>query len=360
VNIEIKQLTMSYGDTVAVDSLDLDVQDGELLVLLGPSGCGKTTTMRCIAGLEHPTEGRISIGDTVVFDAGQGISTPTHRRQVGMVFQSYAIWPHMTVAENVSFPLRMQKVPRAEIRDRVAQVLDLVGLGGYEARGASKLSGGQMQRVAVARSVVMQPKVLLFDEPLSNLDAKLRDKLRFELRELQQSLGITSVYVTHDQSEAISLADRVVVMRAGRIVQLDDPRTLYRNPASTFVADFLGVDNILRGRRVGPRELLVDAEEGEGGVSVHVDQPIDDGDEVYVCFRSEDVAIRDHRPDREQNAWSASVTSYSYLGSHVRYQLSVDGGPRMYAMDDGNRPPFPRGTQVFLEVRPDALRVLES
>jgi len=242
--IRIRDLVMHYGDTLAVDHLDLDVAEGEMLVLLGPSGCGKTTTMRCIAGLETPTAGTVQIGGTTVFDSATGQAVPPHKRDVGMVFQSYAIWPHKTVFQNVAFPLRMKGVPRSEIAARVSEMLALVGLEGLGSRGASNLSGGQMQRIALARSLVMRPRVLLLDEPLSNLDAKLRERLRFELKEIQQNLKVTSIYVTHDQTEALALADRIAVMDTGRIAQLDAPDGLYRRPSSVFVADFMGYTNI--------------------------------------------------------------------------------------------------------------------
>jgi iron(III) transport system ATP-binding protein len=232
VKIAIENLTKRYGSVVAVDDLTLTIANGELLVLLGPSGCGKTTTMRAIVGLEEPTAGRITVGDSVVYDASRGINVPSNRRQMGMVFQSYAIWPHKTVGENVIYPLERQGVARAEIAERLAQTLALVGLSNFADRGASLLSGGQMQRVALARSIIAQPRVLLLDEPLSNLDAKLRDHLRFELREIQQRLGITAVYVTHDQTEALALADRIAVMRDGKIIQLDTPTAIYQRPAN--------------------------------------------------------------------------------------------------------------------------------
>ena len=229
-----------------MDNLSLDIKKGQLYVLLGPSGCGKTTTMRCIAGLETPQEGRIAVDGRPVLDAQRRINVPTHKRNIGMVFQSYAIWPHKTVFENVAFPLRMQGIKAKAAAGRVSTILEKVGLGGFEDRGASLLSGGQMQRVALARSIAMQPSVLLFDEPLSNLDARLRENLRFEIRALQQEFGFTAVYVTHDQSEALALGDEIAVMKAGRIVQQGNPIELYRNPVSGFVAAFLGVGNIFR------------------------------------------------------------------------------------------------------------------
>ena len=245
MSISISNLRKTFGPVVAVDHLSLDVAQGQMLVLLGPSGCGKTTTMRAIAGLDRPDAGMISIAGRTVFDASK-INVPVNQRNVGMVFQSYAIWPHMTVFDNVAFPLRVKNLMRSEIEARVGEVLVHIGLAELAQRGASYLSGGQMQRVALARSLVMRPAVLLFDEPLSNLDARLRDRLRIQLRELQTQFKITAVYVTHDQHEALALADRIAVMHRGELLQLDDPVSIYSRPVSSTVADFIGYSNIFR------------------------------------------------------------------------------------------------------------------
>jgi iron(III) transport system ATP-binding protein len=223
---------------------------GTFFTLLGPSGCGKTTTLRCLAGLERPDSGRITLEDRVLFDGASNTLVPVNQRGIGMVFQSYAIWPHMTVFENIAFPLRVsrdRKFGREEIAKLVDQALSTVGLGGYGPRPATRLSGGQQQRVALARAIVHQPRLLLLDEPLSNLDASLREDMRAELRRLQQQIGITTVYVTHDQSEALAMSDQIAVMSAGRIVQLGDPRSIYFTPANDFVASFIGAANLLAG-----------------------------------------------------------------------------------------------------------------
>lgn len=241
VPVRLESLTKRFGSFAAVDNVTLEIPAGKLITLLGPSGCGKTTTLRMIAGLEHPTGGRVWIGDEDV------TPLPASNRSVTMVFQSYALFPHLTVFENIAYGLRIAKLSEVEIRRQVAEVLELVGLPQVGQRFPAQLSGGQQQRVALARALVMKPKVLLFDEPLSNLDAKLRKRVRAEIRELQQRLGITSIYVTHDQAEAMALSDVIVVMNQGRVEQVGGPADLYRTPASRFVADFIGEANLLAG-----------------------------------------------------------------------------------------------------------------
>ena len=246
--IEVSGLTVRYNDVVAVNNIDFAIQPGELVTLLGPSGCGKTTTLRAIAGLEDPSAGVIRLNNETVYSSAQRRNIPSEKRGLSMVFQSYAIWPHMTVAENVAYGLNVRKLPRAEVDQNVRRVLDLVQMSAYAARPASKLSGGQQQRIAVARAIAFSPTVLLFDEPLSNLDAKLRTEMRVELRELQRRLDITSVYVTHDQEEALAISDRVIVMNHGKIEQIGSPETIYNRPESIFVADFVGAANLIGGR----------------------------------------------------------------------------------------------------------------
>ncbi len=233
----------SYGDRRVVDHIAFEIADGELVSLLGPSGCGKTTTLRCIAGLETPESGHIAIDGEVVFDAASGVAVEPYHRNIGMVFQSYAIWPHMTVFENVAFPLRVRGATASDIDRRVARALERVGLGAFRDRSSQQLSGGQQQRVAVARAIVHEPAVLLFDEPLSNLDARLRDQTRAEIRQLQRELKISTIYVTHDQTEALSLSDRILVMHDGRIRQLGTPEDIYTHPNDMFVAEVVGKAN---------------------------------------------------------------------------------------------------------------------
>lgn len=243
MHIQIDGLRKSYGSNTVVDDLHLEIPDGEFLVLLGASGCGKTTTLRCLAGLEQPEGGTIRMGDRVVHEPGR--STPAHKREVGMVFQSYALWPHMTVRRNIEYPLRVRKVPAAERRARAAEAAELVGCAHLLDRYPAQLSGGQQQRIAVARGLVARPRVMLFDEPLSNLDAKLRTAVRGEIHQLHQELGFSAVFVTHDQSEALALGDRLAVMRGGRMEQLGTPQEVFADPATEYVADFLGMENRL-------------------------------------------------------------------------------------------------------------------
>src|ERR1700743_2501340 len=239
-DVLLEKVSRHFGDFIAVDDVDLRVAQGEFVTLLGPSGCGKTTTLRMVAGLEQNTGGRISIDNEIVSDAASRVFIPSERRRLGMVFQSYAIWPHMTVFENVAYPFRARRRPHSEIRDRVLKTLKLVEMQDFAERPAPALSGGQQQRVAIARALVFEPKVLLLDEPLSNLDARLRLQMGEEFRAIQQRLGMTTLYVTHDQSEAMTLSDRVVVMQAGRVLQIGKPEEIYQRPQSQAVASFFG------------------------------------------------------------------------------------------------------------------------
>src|ERR1700710_3093072 len=267
--IEVAGLIVRYNDVVAVDGISFTIQPGELVTLLGPSGCGKTTTLRAIAGLEDPSAGTIRRGGETVYSSAARRNVPSEKRGLSMVFQSYAIWPHMTVFDNVAYGLNVRKLPRAEVVESVRRVLDMVQMTRFSDRPASRLSGGQQQRIAVARAIAFSPTVLLFDEPLSNLDAKLRTEMRVELRELQRRLDITSVYVTHDQEEALAISDRVIVMNHGRIEQIGSPETIYNRPESIFVADFVGAANLISGqvRRDGSSVF-----ETVGGLLLKVDR----------------------------------------------------------------------------------------
>ena len=362
MSISIKGLRKQFGETVAVSSISLEIAEGEMRVLLGPSGCGKTTTMRCIAGLDAPTSGEISIGGKTVFSASSGINIPTNRRRVGMVFQSYAIWPHLTVFQNVSFPLEMEGVGKAEIKQRVEDMLSLVGLANFGSRGASYLSGGQMQRVALARSLVMKPSVLLFDEPLSNLDARLRDHLRVELRELQTRFNITGVYVTHDQREALAVADRITVMEAGELLQTDTPIDIYGQPQSTRIAQFLGYTNIFPvsgpvTRRDSRTVRLRDGNE------VRIKSGAAPDENVSICVRPDDVLIRPAATatiQANQNSFAGVVTLASFMGTHMQYRVRLESDEVWEAISPKISTEIRIGSQVTVDIASDAILLLPN
>jgi iron(III) transport system ATP-binding protein len=361
MSIRISNLRKTFGPVVAVDRLSLDVAQGQMLVLLGPSGCGKTTTMRAIAGLDLPDEGSVAIGGRVVFEAGK-VNVPANQRNVGMVFQSYAIWPHMTVFDNVAFPLRVKNLPRSEMAARVGEVLTQVGLSDLSQRGASYLSGGQMQRVALARSLVMRPSVLLFDEPLSNLDARLRDRLRIQLRELQTQHKITAVYVTHDQHEALALADQIAVMHHGRLLQLADPVAVYARPVSSTVADFIGYSNIFRigeaGAADGHTRVVLD---GSATVLTAAGMP-PSGQTIFACIRPEDIGIApaDGAPGATPNRFDGEVIFASFMGSFMQYRVRIDGGETFEIVNADVARGIRIGHRVVLTIAPPAVRVLPS
>jgi iron(III) transport system ATP-binding protein len=320
--LALDQVRMDYalGDRAvpALRGVDLEVAAGEFFTLLGPSGCGKTTALRSIAGLETPTGGRISIGGEAVFDAATGLNLPPNRRDISMVFQSYAIWPHMTVGANVAFPLETMPLSRAERATRVREALELVGLGGYAERPAPLLSGGQQQRVALARALVKNAKILLLDEPLSNLDAKLREQMRDELRSLQRRVGTTTVYVTHDQDEALAMSDRIALMRAGEIVETGTPEQLYLRPRKRFTAEFLGRTVILTGTPVdGGLRTAVGIVKADGGAGLA-------GGAKNVMFRPEHIRLSAEAPQGD-NTFAGVVTERRFAGRLVDYTVTVNG-----------------------------------
>ncbi len=311
-HIRLRHVSKRFGETLAVDDVSLDVAEGSFTTLLGPSGCGKTTTLRMVAGFHRPDTGDIFLRDVRVTDL------PPHRRNTAMVFQEYALFPHMTVAENVGYGLRMRRVPGPEARRRVAQALEMVGLGGQERKFPHQLSGGQQQRVALARALVVEPEVLLLDEPLSNLDAKLRVRVRTEIRQLQQRLGKTTLYVTHDQEEALAISDQIAVMHNGRILQVGSPAEIYFHPANRFVADFVGLANFIEGEVVDAHHVNVD------GLVVTVARPINRAGRVTLVVRPEMVRLLPAAAV-EQPALRGRIAATAFLGSLTRYWVTGDG-----------------------------------
>jgi iron(III) transport system ATP-binding protein len=336
--IGIRNLTMTYrtshGEHQAVKGVSLEIKQGQFYTLLGPSGCGKTTILRCVAGLEHPDGGEIQIGGRTVYSGDNRTWVPPHDRNIGMVFQSYAIWPHMTVFENVAFPLRHKKPKpnRAEIKDRVAKALSLVHLGGLEDRPAPYLSGGQQQRLALARALVAEPRVLLLDEPLSNLDAKLREEMRLEIREVVERLGVTTLFVTHEQIEALTMSDVMAVMNDGHIIQEGPPADIYARPKGAFVADFIGRSNFLAGKisalaggpgngNGGGSTATVDTPIGPLHARVESDAQI--GDTVTVAIRPENVALLPHGQQSSHNEFAGTIDTIVYVGNLLDCVVSV-------------------------------------
>ena len=353
--LRVSNLTKTYSGTQVLNGISFGIPKGSFLVLLGPSGCGKTTTMRSIVGLENPDSGVITVGDRTLF--GPGVNVPVHRREMGMVFQSYAIWPHKTVNQNVAFPLRVQRRPRAEVNRRVAEALELVGMGHLGKRSASALSGGQMQRVALARSIVMRPDLLLLDEPLSNLDAQLRDRLRLELKRLQQEIGVTSIYVTHDQSEALAMADMIAVMFDGVIHQFAPPRELYEQPATLEVAGFVGRSNFLRGdahRDRGLTRLVL-----ENGTTLTSENGWMGQGPAVGRVRVEDITVADKATDAV-NELPAKVLVTTYQGGQTGYLVEVEGGAHVETLCTPTGRTFHKGDNVFLRFAPESLRLYQA
>lgn len=347
----------------ALDGVTFDIHPGELFTLLGPSGCGKTTTLRSIAGLERPDDGRITVADRVLFDRSARISVPSNDRRLGMVFQSYAIWPHMTVYKNVAFPLevlpRRKRPGRAGIEEKVGKVLETVELGDFAGRPATKLSGGQQQRLALARALVMEPQLLLLDEPLSNLDAKLRESMRFELKRMQRELGLTAVYVTHDQSEALALSTRIAVMNAGRIVQIGKPREVYEHPNCQYVADFIGVTNFVTGTVAARQDgrYRVRTSDGDLWVASKLDLP--EATEVTLSVRPESIALSLQPGEgNPPNEWPGRVVNRAFLGDSVDHVVGI--GKIELRNRSNPAQSIPPGTDVYLTIDPDKIALVPA
>jgi ABC-type Fe3+/spermidine/putrescine transport system ATPase subunit len=358
-HIEAENVVVQYGDVTAVRGISFAIEPGKQLTLLGPSGCGKTTMLRAIAGLEQPTGGEIRIGGTPVYSSAKRVNVPAEKRGLSMVFQSYAIWPHMTVFDNVAYGLRVRKKSATETQDLVRKALDLVQMRPFEERRASALSGGQQQRVALARAFVFQPSVLLFDEPLSNLDAKLRADMRIELRELQHRLGITSLYVTHDLEEALAMSDRIIVMRNGTIEQSGSPDEIYNRPRNAFVADFVGSANLVRGKprpelaRNGSVVLELASGEIMHGISAGRVMPAD----PCLSVRTVHLRLFSQRPPGEVNVWPVRVRRLVFQGDFTQAFVTLGGQDlvvRSTAMEG-----ISEGQDAFLTVDPNRCVLLE-
>ena len=366
-NLRVSSLSKSYAsdDTTApaVDGIDFEIEPGRFYTLLGPSGCGKTTTLRCVAGLERPDAGRIESGETVFSDSGARTFVPPHKRGIGMVFQSYAVWPHMTVMDNVAVPIRVSnpKIPKKQAVAQAEEALAVVELAKFAGRMATQLSGGQQQRLALARALARNPRLLLLDEPLSNLDAKLRASMRLEIRALQRRLGITTLYVTHDQTEALSMSNRIAVMSEGRIVQEASPRDIYLNPNSRFVAQFVGETNLLDATVVATGPGSVDVRTDGGVLTVDTATGLAVGDRVALSIRPENVFLR---PDDAagtgaaagRNAVTAEVEHVVFLGEYAECRVRIGDA----SLQTRQHPALKvrRGDKVRAEIPPDLCTII--
>ena len=361
--LELRNLVKRFDDVTAVDGISVTVEPGQLVALLGPSGCGKTTTLRMIAGLEMPTAGDIRFGDESV------VGLATHTRNIGMVFQRYVLFPHMSVKDNVSFGLRMRRTDRRTIEERVAEVLDIVQLSGLENRFPSQLSGGQQQRVAIARTVITDPRVMLMDEPLANLDAKLRDEMRAFITDLQKRLDITTIFVTHDQIEAIELADKIGVMFAGRIVQFGTPEEIFNRPQTPKIAEFMGTTNLIEGEVASaqPGCIVLDTAVGrlgveppDGAASEGADERVRAGQKRLATVRPEhiDIFLPDARPADGANAFGAEIVDSVYYGGTVTYR--VRSGPLELTVRDRSTRRLETREEVVVRIPQEHLWIFPS
>ena len=344
--VRIEHVFKRFGGVTAVNDFNLVVKDGEFVSILGPSGCGKTTTLRMIAGFERATEGEIYIGEQCVSSSIKGSFAPPEKRDIGMVFQSYAVWPHMTVAENVGYPLKIQKVDKTERERRVQEMLELVHLGEYGKRYPNQLSGGQQQRVALSRALVAEPGLLLLDEPLSNLDAKLRESMRFEILEIQKKTGITVVYVTHDQGEAMAMSDRVVVMSMGVVQQIGAPHEIYTQPANKMVADFIGLVNFMEGEAKGDRVFLK-------GSNISFPNTSKVTGEATIAVRPENITM-----SLDGGQIEGQLTHRFYLGDAVDYRVKVGDHDVRVIVKGADLNSIPDGAKVYLDF--DRVMVFEK
>lgn len=362
--VEIESLEKYFGednDRIHVlKGVSLNIPEGSLYTFLGPSGCGKTTTLRCVAGLERPDGGRINISNQTVFASGERVYVPTNKRPIGMVFQSYAIWPHMTVAENVAYPLTIQRLPKAKIKQKVSDVLKIVGLDGLEDRPAPKLSGGQQQRVAFARALVNEPKVMLLDEPLSNLDAKLRVQMRSEIKALQRRTHITTIFVTHDQSEALAISDQIAVMHAGKLIEVGSPHQLYTRPKRRFTATFLGLTNLIEGKVV---EIDGDSRPGKietkkGILSFIPATSLKKDQAAVISIRPENIPLHKEKPQGLDNVLEGTVKEAVFMGD--AYQCKVAVGDDLLAVHTHPFNAVHPGDKVYLHLDPGSCNGLPA
>ncbi|WP_181311273.1 ABC transporter ATP-binding protein [Nocardioides campestrisoli] len=358
-SISIAGVHKSFGNRRILEGVDLEVEQGEFVCLLGPSGCGKTTLLRCIAGLESPDSGSIRFGDDAVFDAVKQRNVPPERRQLGMVFQNFALWPHKTVWDNVAYPLQRRRTPRAEARDRIEEALDLVGLGDQRDSYPGTLSGGQQQRVSLARAVVARPRVLLFDEPLSSLDANLREQMRREIRRLQQHLGATAIYVTHDKEDAGGLADRLAVLQDGQVAQQGTPRDVFSQPSTRFVAQFVGFDHFLPG-------VVESAQDGGAVVALanghRVAAPpsnaLDAGADAVLAVRSRLLSVMREAAPGDNVVLDGAIDGVAYLGDDVEVTVRHSGGEMIARVSPAQARTLDPGSEVVVVANEGALSVL--
>ncbi len=355
IHLKIVNVSKRFGNVQALANVSIDIPKGNFTTFLGPSGCGKTTMLRTIAGFYEPNQGEIYIGDRLINNV------PSHQRNAIMVFQDYALFPHMNISENIAYGLKIQKLSEKEIVTKVEKTMQYLGIQGLERRSPGQISGGQQQRVALARALVMEPEVLLLDEPLSNLDAKLRMNIRAELRQLQKRLGITTIYVTHDQAEALALSDQIAVMNMGRIIQIGSPWEIYYQPMNTFVADFVGTANLLEGRVSEKYEdyLTVDLDY----MDIRVEEPlttVDKDDNITVCIRPETIKMFGERaPNNTTNIVEGTITNYIFEGAHIRYWVEIGSKTLVVDVFDPSEKGVYEG-KIFLGFHPGKIHILRE
>lgn len=360
--IEVKGLVKRFSGVLAVDDVSFSVEDCEFVSLLGPSGCGKTTILRCIAGHERPDEGEITISDKIMFSSKKGIMVPPHKRELAMVFQSYALWPHMTVFKNIAYPFREKKYSQQQVTEKVKEILDLLNLQGLENRFPFELSGGQQQRVALGRALVYESQAILLDEPLSNLDAKLREQMRLELKSLKTKIGMTAVYVTHDRHEALTLSDKIFVINAGKIIGAGTPKELYSNPPNGFVAEFLGLSNCLSGSVLGSTDNTCKVmTEDSLQIECSNSKKLSVGEKVSLYAAPTDIDILERnelaKGNRGINVWEVQVLNYGFTGEFTDYEVQL-GKSRFFIRKFGFFKELEE--KVYMRINPESFRLIQQ